>query len=475
MISVRFIAIISLLTNLISCSSATQPKNVEITGSGDFQNQWVYLVKPDPWLLKANIIDSNLVDENGDFSFKANVPEMSEFLISGRGFFITNLFIENGNQLNINVTGNNNNRKVEFDGSGSAINNFWASFTNRFYKQGGYDKVYKDMVANNEPLDFQKAYNAYKKEQDNVLDSFFKAEKPSQFFTNWVRSFVEYSALAKNYTYLFHKPRFNGGSGYMPVDDEYYTFLKNVNVKKEPEIYHSAYNDFMYFYMADYMQRNLSGADNSWYGSLQFAKKELPAPVANIAGAHLIKDLLQSASAREDYKTLKEMIDDYRTWPENEKYMAIIDVTYADKAQLAPGSKAPDFTLNDIDGNEVSLSDFVGKVVVLDFWGTWCGPCKRELPFSRKIEEHYADRDDVVFLFVALERGSRDYWKDFVISNNLPGVHLYSANSNRSLMAYKITSVPRYVLLDKEGNIYDAFASRPSQNMQAQIAKVLEL
>lgn len=476
MINIRFLIIFSVLSVLFSCSNASQPDVVTINGTADFSGQWLYLVKPDPWLLKANILDSSQVDNEGKFSFSADIPEMGEYLISGRGFFITNVFLQNGYNININIKGKGNeSREVSFDGTGSVINAFWYKFSERFYKQGGYNAKYKKMVSENGAMEFRAAYETYAKSQMNVVDSFIKVEKPVKFFVEWVKSYVEYSCISKNYTYLFHKPRFSNSNGYLNVDEEYYSFLKGVNVNKEPSVSHSAYNDFIYFYIVDHKMRNLSGNENALLGSLEFAREELPEPIANRAIAHLLKDQIQVAATRGDYELLRSQMDLLTRHSGTEHYGEYLRYNYEQKAVLAPGSPAPNFTLKDIEGNSVSISDYQGKVVVIDFWGTWCGPCKRELPYSRKIEEHFAEREDVVFVFVALERGSREYWKDFVESNDLPGVHLYSSNGNNSLVPYKITSVPRYVLLDKEGNIFDAFASRPSQNMQTQITKVLEL
>lgn len=103
MINIRFLIIFSVLSVLFSCSNASQPDVVTINGTADFSGQWLYLVKPDPWLLKANILDSSQVDNEGKFSFSADIPEMGEYLISGRGFFITNVFLQNGYNININI------------------------------------------------------------------------------------------------------------------------------------------------------------------------------------------------------------------------------------------------------------------------------------------------------------------------------------------------------------------------------------
>ena len=69
---------------------------------------------------------------------------------------------------------------------------------------------------------------------------------------------------------------------------------------------------------------------------------------------------------------------------------------YTPPKLLADGTQAPDFTANDKDGHPVKLSDYLGKIVVLDFWATWCGPCQMSLPHTTKIAKQYAGKDVTV-------------------------------------------------------------------------------
>jgi len=81
-------------------------------------------------------------------------------------------------------------------------------------------------------------------------------------------------------------------------------------------------------------------------------------------------------------------------------------------APAAPAAKAPDFEVKTVDGKTVKLSDFRGKVVVIDFWATWCGPCVRGMPVSAEVIAEYGDR--VVFLPVDVdERETAERVRDF--------------------------------------------------------------
>lgn len=462
---------------LTSCSQASKPKSAVIEGTGNIKKQWLYLVKPDPWIYKPNIYDSVQTDNEGNFTLSADIKDLGEFMISGRGFIVTTVFLKNGYTLNLNISGKGTQpKRVTFSGEGSDINSFWFAMNRRFYGDRGFNKVYKKLVSENEPNDFLLAWDAYLSTQHEVVDSFVKASRPDKYFRSWLESYVKYDGLTKKLLYLFHKPRFKRMQvNHLSVDESYYSFLDDVKVAEMPKVFNNAYNNFLYLYISDYKARNATQADDNVVETIEFAQKELSAPVSNIATAHVLKELIESASSRDEYDKLRKLMADYKGMDGSEKYTAFLDHMYKKKAVLAPGSPAPDFTFKDIDGNEVTLSQYKGSVVVIDFWGTWCGPCKGQLPYSKKIEEYYSDRDDVVFLFVAMERGGREPWKSFVVKNELPGVHLYTNNSDRQLFPYKIESVPRYVIIDKDGNIFDAYAARPSGKMQQQIGKVLEL
>ena len=475
----RYIVMVLSLSFLMSCSQASKPAGKGIIVEGICSaagGQWLYLVKPDPWQVNAVIFDSSQVDEEGRFSFKANLDGLTELMISGRGFYLTTFFSEPGDKINIEANGSLRNPELVYSGSKADVNRFWKSFSSRFFGNGGFNADYRKTVAESDPSSFQANWKNVSAVQFEVLDSFSEKNKGENAFIKWATSYVTFNRYSKFYAFLFHKPQLERKQGvtFIKVEDAYYDFEKEIDLADGALFGHRAFNDYMYAYVLnEWMRRNDFNLEQRSEVVYKELKSKLSGTPQSVAIAHLLKDIIEQANSRSEHRMLKGLMADFEDSKPAEKYISFIQSTYREKATLVPGAPAPDFTLTDMEGANRSLSEFKGKVVVIDFWGTWCGPCKRELPYSKKIEERFAERDDLVFLFVALERGSKDNWKQFVIGNELPGVHLFMPNTSAQLAPYKITSVPRYAIVDKEGNIFNAFASRPSQNMEQQINQAL--
>ncbi|HNA42394.1 MAG TPA: TlpA disulfide reductase family protein, partial [Saprospiraceae bacterium] len=117
------------------------------------------------------------------------------------------------------------------------------------------------------------------------------------------------------------------------------------------------------------------------------------------------------------------------------------------------GLPAPDFTLETPDGKKVSLKDFKGKVVLIDFWASWCGPCRRENPNVVAMYNRYKDKGFEI-LGVSLDR-SKEPWIKAIADDKLTWPHVSDLKGWGSSAAalYGITSIPHTVLVDRDGRI----------------------
>jgi peroxiredoxin len=116
------------------------------------------------------------------------------------------------------------------------------------------------------------------------------------------------------------------------------------------------------------------------------------------------------------------------------------------------GQKAPEFTLKDLAGNQVSLSSFRGKTVLLNFWATWCPPCKDELPTIEKLHQSTKQRGLVV-LAVSVDTSAAKV-KDFVKEHPVSYSVLHDATLTVS-RSYKVFSLPMTFIIDKRGVIVE--------------------
>ncbi|NML21205.1 TlpA family protein disulfide reductase [Pseudoflavitalea sp. G-6-1-2] len=131
-------------------------------------------------------------------------------------------------------------------------------------------------------------------------------------------------------------------------------------------------------------------------------------------------------------------------------------------ASLKAGEPGLNFSYPDKDGKMVSMQSLKGKVVLIDVWATWCGPCKAEIPHLKKLEEEMKGTDVQIVSISVDEEKDKEKWKEMIKKENLGGMQLFATGWSDITKYYKINGIPRFMVFDRKGNIVTIEAPRPS-------------
>ncbi len=209
------------------------------------------------------------------------------------------------------------------------------------------------------------------------------------------------------------------------------------------------------------------------------AKEAAEAAVKAGQGSEGIKEVL-----KKDYTKEKGNDTGY------DQYIASLENAAKNKAreEIAKtmiNQPAPAFALKDFDGNLVSLKDLKGKVVIVDFWATWCGPCKASFPGMQLAVNKYKDDPNVKFLFVDTWEEGSDYLggvKKFIADNNYSFQVLMDekgddGRQSKVVTTFGVTGIPTKFIIDKDGNIrfkYVGYSGTPEKLLD-EVTEMVEM
>ena len=162
----------------------------------------------------------------------------------------------------------------------------------------------------------------------------------------------------------------------------------------------------------------------------------------------------------EDLEEFEKVLYNLKLYFPESNHIQLLEEQIEKFKPLSNGQKAPDFTLPDVNKQPVSLSNYIGKVVLIDFWASWCRPCRLENPKLVKLHNKYSNMGFDI-LSISLDGTSRQKdpktaWEEAIIQDNLIGwQHVSELKGWETIVRelYNLNSIPYTVLVDQNGNI----------------------
>lgn len=437
----------------------------------------VSLINDTYYLGKKSSVFSS-VTKDSKFKFSLSLEHNSILQLKYKGKEIA-LFAEPGNSLQLTFSSSG---KISFEGKGAENNQFLQAFETAF--KSNFDKTTqeKKMLEQNidafemDLFDARQKQLKYCKEYaaKSALSSDFKLylqKRISYNYWNWLLDFPAVNAnSAKAKTVKAIPPimlesldKNNVVDESAMICDSYRGYINSFVI-----YFNSEANGFNTFHdintsvdrKCTFAKNKLSGVPYSFFVCkllLEYCEKMTPSFAREIFKNFetLDKKGIYSSIAKEkcgDWINSKD--------PKKEK-----TTTEKPAKEIASSSNSePHF--KDLKGKSISLSDLKGKVVYVDFWASWCGPCRGQFPYSKELHKKLSDKQkkQIEFVYISID-DDETRWKKGIEDNQLDyGIQLHSPGgwSSEACKYFQINSIPRYMLIDKNGKIVNINATRPS-------------
>jgi len=280
-------------------------------------------------------------------------------------------------------------------------------------------------------------------------------------FAQWLQAEITYSWA---YHLLLYGHVYAGRYSIQP---DFFDFLYEAPIICE-SIGSDWYRQFLRSFMARQQAKASIEQEGFWVGQYQLAGKLLSGKPL----AFFRSEMISTAFSAERYRDLLPLYTNFLQINEYPAYDEKVEGLYQKYAHVLPGSLAPAFETTDALGNEISLSQFRGKVVYLNFWASWCGACLRKMEFMDEYDHELAAQD-IEIVNVSIDENPAN-WRSALTEHQFRGRHLLStAEQGRNIAgAFGVEAIPQYFIIGRNGLFVDKAASSQPADIRQQLLKI---
>ncbi|MFN8254714.1 MAG: TlpA disulfide reductase family protein [Bacteroidales bacterium] len=463
-----FLLYLVITLGLLSC---TKPENEKIVLYGEFKNSKeidsVYLNVQGVF---EEVLHSAKLSKEGVFIIKID-KEFPGFYDFRCGDFSCEMFLSPGDSLYVNADLSDFNKSLTFKGIGSENNMAMLTIkrsTPTVSPEITYALDEKAFSAFNDSL--LNARNNWLSENSarnsNITSTFVEAQKNVHLY-RWANNYLLYPSY---HAYYGNQPDFK-------PSDKFSSYLKKINFNDTTLLGNSAYTRFITSYFQVKLRDEVR-KDSSLLTSRKKVIEKIFELFRNEVKvqktlAFLKYNILLNVVNLEGTKEIKPIVEQFITETENKIYKNKLISELNKWKNCEPGMELKNYRFSDIHGKEFLFSNYKGKIIYIDVWASWCGPCIAEIPYLKKLEEKFRN-SKIVFVSISIDENKLE-WEKSIKTEKLGGIQLWAEGWKHQFCSdFNINSIPRFILIDSQGLIYDNNAVRPSGKIDAKISELLK-
>lgn len=386
------------------------------------------------------------------------------------------LFLVPGDTLFLSISKNNSDNildKITFTGKEQSINKYYLEKKKHFGKN-----LYKRRMYVQNPQytleEYKDSILAYIDIEMSYLNNYTREYELPEWFYNYENSEILYQISALIDIVYLRKDNLGIEE---TIPENYYDFLETVPLNNDNAIFSANYYYFLstYFYSRHTPPEMLTltvkeRMENTLPDRFVLSDSLLSKDIADVVKLYLTSNYAINLGYAELTDKLLFSLDNSSF---NKNYLAHLKNLRDAKFSL-DGKKAPDFYLPDVNGKYCMLSNYKGKVVLLNFWSLGCIPCRKEIPFEKDILDNTSD-EDFKLINICLHT-DKITWKKALQKFNLEGVNLLAENNWNELLteSYMIGPIPHYTLIDRNGMVIKCKIRKPSEGLLEDILVAIE-
>jgi thiol-disulfide isomerase/thioredoxin len=440
-------------------------QNFSVTGDiGNSPDSIVYLsyapkdYYESPFFLKSKVQD-------GKFSFKNTVEKITEAqLFIGKKEIP--MLIQPNDSLHIELNDVGGKKIIKWSGEGAANNLFFLRYIAHSVQLSKALQQSESFLSGDANT-YRNLLDSDKKNRISFLKNYLAEDlsTPNEQTKKWIENSIRYEMARALVEYPKLYQKINPRGKKLKIPKDYYAFISQISFGRKDLLGEAFYQNFIASWMYDYLIPKFKNK-NMYVGYKEIyrlAEKKLTPSDKIFIQYRLLKRVLINGPYRKSYGI---QVRQFMRGGAPNAAKEEIQQLWNDLRFNHEGTLAPDFEFLTADGKKVKFKDYRGKVLYVDFWATWCSPCLRSFPYSYQLQEEMKKYEDLVFLFISIDK-DKNRWLTWLKENKeKKGEHLLaiSEGDQNILKYFNINAIPHWMTIDHNGVVVNYNARSPGSD-----------